>query len=145
MSIENFVNWAVSWDCRSISLSVSLWLDLSLDAFTLVIELKHDLFIAIILETGLDEVITSHLDTGFATAFLRCSKYHHDLWVNNLVDKRSDRGEWIREEIGSSLEGEITSFAKGSVSSIDALAINVVVFTWFVTWACFSTKLCATH
>ena len=145
LSFENFVNWAVSWDCRSISLRISLWLDLSLDAFTLVVKLKLDFFIAIIFKTGLDEVITSHLDTGFTAAFLRCSKYHHDLRVNNAVDKRSNRGKRVREEIGSSLEGEITSFAKGSVSSIDALAINVVVFTWLVTWTCVSSELCATH
>jgi hypothetical protein len=119
-------------------------LDLSLDAFTLVGEFKHNFFIAIILKTGLDEVITSHLDTSFATAILRCSGYHHDLWVNNAVDKRPNGGEWIREEVGCSLEGEITSLARGSVSSIDALAINVVVFTWFLTSASFSTELFAT-
>ena len=120
---------------------VSHWLDVSLDALTVFIELKHLFFITIWLETGLDEVIASHLDTSFTTAGLRLSEGHHDVWVNNAADKRSNGGERVGEEVCGSLEGEVASFARGSVSSIDALSINVVVFTWLFTWASLSTKL----
>ena len=141
LSAENIIEWFVSWYWRSISLLVSHWLDVSLDTLSHVVKFELFFFVAIWHETGLNEISTSHLDTSFTAARLWLSESHHDIRVNDGVDKRSDCSKRIKEEVGCFLEGKITSFAWGSIKSIDAHTINVVVFTWLTTLAGFSSNV----
>jgi hypothetical protein len=144
LSADNLVEWSISWYSRSVSLFVSHWLDVSLNALSHVVDFKLFLFITIWHEAGLNKIIASHLDTSFTAARLWLSKSHHNIRINDGVDKRSNSSERIKEKVCCFLECKVTSFARGSVKSIDAHTINVVVFTWFLTLAGFSSNVLTT-